>query len=58
MGTPGPTLLAKITSEEARRFMASLPVSVQRDFVKVFPKANPLGMCIINIIISALYATV
>jgi len=44
MGTPGPTLLAKITSDEARRFISSLQVSKQQDFKKVFHNANPLAI--------------
>ena len=44
MGTPGPALLAKITSDEARRFIASLQVTKQQDFKRVFRTATPAGM--------------
>lgn len=43
-GTPGPTLLQKITSEEAIRFIKSLPVTKKKDFKTVFQSANPLAI--------------
>jgi p38 MAP kinase len=43
-GTPGPTLLAKITSDEAKRFIHSLPKAQKIDFRRCFPGANPLAI--------------
>ncbi|KAI0230482.1 Mitogen-activated protein kinase 14A [Lamellibrachia satsuma] len=41
VGTPSEALLAKITSDEARRYISSLPVMEKRDFKQVFHGANP-----------------
>lgn len=41
VGTPGPELLAKITSEEARTYILSLPKRKKRDFRRLFKDANP-----------------
>jgi len=40
-GTPTSALLAKITSDEARKYIKSLPVMKKRDFKTVFQGANP-----------------
>ncbi|KAK2151324.1 hypothetical protein LSH36_367g04005 [Paralvinella palmiformis] len=43
VGTPGPDLLKKITSDEARRYIMSLPQMRKKDFRRYFHGANPLG---------------
>lgn len=43
-GTPNQELLAKITSEEARRFILSLPTTQKQDFHNFFRGANPLAI--------------
>ncbi|ESO06544.1 hypothetical protein HELRODRAFT_106175 [Helobdella robusta] len=40
-GTPNATLLAKITSEEAKRFIKSLPVMEKKNFNEYFKGHNP-----------------
>lgn len=41
VGTPGPELLKKITSDEARRYIMSLPQMRKKDFKQYFRGANP-----------------
>jgi p38 MAP kinase len=43
-GTPGSELLAKIKSDEARRFILSMPKMQKKDFSAVFRGANPLAI--------------
>lgn len=43
-GTPDEETLAKITSEEARNYIRSLPHMRKRDFRQVFRGANPLAV--------------
>lgn len=43
-GTPNQELLAKITSDEARRFILSLPTMPKKDFKTFFQGANPLAI--------------
>lgn len=43
-GTPGPELLKKITSDEAIRFIKSLPVTKKKDLRTWFHSANPLAV--------------
>jgi p38 MAP kinase len=43
-GTPGPELLAKIKSDDARRFILSMPKMPKKDYHKVFSGANPLAI--------------
>lgn len=43
VGTPGPEFLNRITSDEARRYIASLPSMPKRDFREFFLGANHLG---------------
>jgi len=44
VGTPSSDLLAKIKSDEARRYIHSLPVMKPKDFKVVFEGANPLAI--------------
>uniref|UniRef100_S4RA69 mitogen-activated protein kinase n=1 Tax=Petromyzon marinus TaxID=7757 RepID=S4RA69_PETMA len=41
VGTPGPELMQKISSDSARNYIQSLPVMKKRDFRDVFLGANP-----------------
>ncbi|KAF6020572.1 MAPK14 [Bugula neritina] len=41
VGTPGPEFLKRITSDEARRYIASLQVMPKRDFREYFLGSNP-----------------
>uniref|UniRef100_A0A671YQP8 mitogen-activated protein kinase n=1 Tax=Sparus aurata TaxID=8175 RepID=A0A671YQP8_SPAAU len=41
VGTPGPELLMKISSESARNYISSLPQMPKRNFTDVFIGANP-----------------
>lgn len=43
-GTPGPQLLQKITSDEAVRFIKSLPHNKKKDLRSIFQGANPLAI--------------
>jgi len=43
-GTPNQELLSKITSDEARRFILSLPITQKQDFNVFFRGANPLAV--------------
>jgi p38 MAP kinase len=43
-GTPDQQLLAKLTSDEARRFIDSLPACPKKDFKKVFEGHNPVAI--------------
>nr|ALF99798.1 mitogen activated protein kinase p38 [Urechis unicinctus] len=43
-GTPGPELLAKITSEEARRYIMSLPKMKKKPFKQLLQRANPYAV--------------
>ncbi|EDS34807.1 mitogen-activated protein kinase 14 [Culex quinquefasciatus] len=43
-GTPGDELMQKITSEEARHYIRSLPKTEKRNFSDVFRGANPLAI--------------
>ncbi|XP_055380904.1 mitogen-activated protein kinase p38b-like isoform X2 [Condylostylus longicornis] len=43
-GTPDEELMSKITSEEARNYIKSLPVMKKRSFKDVFKGANPLAI--------------
>jgi len=43
-GTPGDNLMRKITSDEARRYISSLPKMPKKDFKSVFQGANPLAI--------------
>lgn len=43
VGTPGQEFLIRITSEEARRYIASLPSMPKRDFREFFLGANADG---------------
>ncbi|XP_037910535.1 mitogen-activated protein kinase p38b-like isoform X2 [Hermetia illucens] len=43
-GTPEPELMNKITSEEARNYIKSLPIMKKRSFKDVFRGANPLAI--------------
>uniref|UniRef100_H2LPZ9 mitogen-activated protein kinase n=1 Tax=Oryzias latipes TaxID=8090 RepID=H2LPZ9_ORYLA len=44
VGTPGPELLMKISSESARTYISSLPHMAKRNFADVFIGANPLAV--------------
>uniref|UniRef100_A0A8C1Q2Q3 mitogen-activated protein kinase n=1 Tax=Cyprinus carpio TaxID=7962 RepID=A0A8C1Q2Q3_CYPCA len=44
VGTPGPELLMKISSESARTYINSLPQMPKRSFADVFIGANPLAV--------------
>ncbi|XP_056629340.1 mitogen-activated protein kinase 14A isoform X1 [Triplophysa dalaica] len=44
VGTPGPELLMKISSESARTYINSLPQMPKRNFADVFIGANPLAV--------------
>uniref|UniRef100_H2MN76 mitogen-activated protein kinase n=1 Tax=Oryzias latipes TaxID=8090 RepID=H2MN76_ORYLA len=44
VGTPGPELLMKISSEPARNYINSLPHMPKRNFADVFIGANPLAV--------------
>uniref|UniRef100_A0A3B1JL19 mitogen-activated protein kinase n=1 Tax=Astyanax mexicanus TaxID=7994 RepID=A0A3B1JL19_ASTMX len=44
VGTPGPELLMKISSESARNYINSLPHMPKRNFADVFIGANPLAV--------------
>ncbi|XP_037346506.1 mitogen-activated protein kinase 14B isoform X2 [Pungitius pungitius] len=44
IGTPGPELLMKISSESARNYINSLPHMPKRNFADVFIGANPLAV--------------
>jgi p38 MAP kinase len=44
VGTPTPGLLKKIKSEEARKYIESLPIMQKRDFKTVFQGANPIAI--------------
>ncbi|XP_039513694.1 mitogen-activated protein kinase 14A isoform X1 [Pimephales promelas] len=44
VGTPGPELLMKISSESARTYINSLPQLPKRNFADVFIGANPLAV--------------
>lgn len=44
VGTPGADLLSKITSEEARTYIRSLPTMRKRDFKRLFRDATPLAI--------------
>ncbi|XP_013382053.1 mitogen-activated protein kinase 14-like [Lingula anatina] len=44
VGTPDDRLLAKITSDEARRYIKSLPTTPKREFKQCFLQANPLAV--------------
>uniref|UniRef100_A0A8D3DSK8 mitogen-activated protein kinase n=1 Tax=Scophthalmus maximus TaxID=52904 RepID=A0A8D3DSK8_SCOMX len=44
VGTPGPELLMKISSESARNYINSLPQMPKRNFADVFIGANPLAV--------------
>ncbi|XP_017286421.1 mitogen-activated protein kinase 14A isoform X2 [Kryptolebias marmoratus] len=44
VGTPGPELLMKITSDSARNYISSLPRMPKRNFADVFVGANPLAV--------------
>nr|QBM00777.1 mitogen activated protein kinase p38a [Megalobrama amblycephala] len=44
VGTPGPELLMKISSESARTYINSLPQMAKRNFADVFIGANPLAV--------------
>uniref|UniRef100_A0A8C6LI76 mitogen-activated protein kinase n=1 Tax=Nothobranchius furzeri TaxID=105023 RepID=A0A8C6LI76_NOTFU len=44
IGTPGPELLKKISSEPARNYISSLPFMPKRKFADVFIGANPLAV--------------
>ncbi|KAG8327307.1 Mitogen-activated protein kinase p38a [Homalodisca vitripennis] len=43
-GTPKPDTVAKITSQEARNYIQSLPQLKKKDFKDVFKGANPLAI--------------
>jgi len=45
VGTPDENFLERITSEEARRYIASLPSMPKRDFRQYFLGANAEGKC-------------
>ncbi|CAB3361108.1 mitogen-activated protein kinase p38a-like isoform X2 [Cloeon dipterum] len=47
-GTPQADMLAKITSQEARNYIQSLPVLKKKDFKEVFKGANPLAVDLIE----------
>ncbi|ELU14889.1 hypothetical protein CAPTEDRAFT_20998 [Capitella teleta] len=47
-GTPGPELLAKITSEEARRYIESLPTMRKKNFSEVFLGASPIAIDLLD----------
>lgn len=51
VGTPGTEFLKRITSDEARRYIASLPVMPKRDFREYFLGATPEGKQWINEIV-------
>uniref|UniRef100_A0A671WDW0 mitogen-activated protein kinase n=1 Tax=Sparus aurata TaxID=8175 RepID=A0A671WDW0_SPAAU len=44
VGTPGPELLMKISSDSARNYINSLPCMPKRNFADVFIGANPLAV--------------
>ena len=44
VGTPGPEFLLRITSEEARRYIASLPSMPKKEFREYFLMCNPEGL--------------
>ncbi|KAK3539937.1 hypothetical protein QTP70_019581 [Hemibagrus guttatus] len=44
VGTPGPELLLKMSSESARNYINSLPQMPKRNFADVFIGANPLAV--------------
>ncbi|XP_029358175.1 mitogen-activated protein kinase 14B isoform X1 [Echeneis naucrates] len=44
VGTPGPELLMKLSSESARNYINSLPHMPKRNFADVFIGANPLAV--------------
>ncbi|KAH8417673.1 hypothetical protein KR222_004011 [Zaprionus bogoriensis] len=44
LGTPPDDFLAKITSENARNYIQSLPPTRRTEFKQLFPKANPLAV--------------
>ncbi|XP_017290100.1 mitogen-activated protein kinase 14B isoform X2 [Kryptolebias marmoratus] len=44
VGTPGPELLMKISSDSARNYISSLPHMPKRNFADVFIGANPLAV--------------
>lgn len=50
VGTPGPEFLKRITSDEARRYIASLQSMPKRDFRQYFLGANADGMYKIRIL--------
>lgn len=47
-GTPNQELLAKITSDEARRFILSLAKTTKKDFHSYFHGANPLAIDLLD----------
>ncbi|ESO01791.1 hypothetical protein HELRODRAFT_186407 [Helobdella robusta] len=47
-GTPNQELLSKITSDEAKKFIQSLPVMSKKDFKAYFHGANPLAIDLIE----------
>ncbi|KAL0278827.1 UNVERIFIED_CONTAM: hypothetical protein PYX00_000522 [Menopon gallinae] len=50
-GTPGEETIAKITSEEARHYIQSLPIMKKRDFKEVFHGANALAIDLLELML-------
>jgi p38 MAP kinase len=47
-GTPDAQFMTKITSEEARRYVRTLPVMQRKNFYEIFAGANPLAIDLLD----------
>lgn len=47
-GTPDADFMKKITSEEARRYVRTLPIMKRKNFLEIFAGANPLAIDLLD----------